>query len=260
MTPTYLAIISVIVGISPLLIALLGSQLADLLDCEHEGGTVRRCYFCGRDVSSILYGMMMMHWLMLFTPGIAMYGIIASLLWAYVGVNAALVALIAPFGLGLLVAICSYIPLFTGFRAINIQLSPEVSGAVVANGQPLVGATVVRQLEYGRRIQQRVVTDSDGRFSFPAHHIRSFRPGYIAERFKPTLAGHGLFLLQQDDAVTLLSWRSDYRLLSHPLSEIFADLRCDVAREDAIYQITNDIGTLIVSARCELPQPETTSG
>ncbi|MBU1310112.1 hypothetical protein MN202_05315 [Rheinheimera muenzenbergensis] len=83
MTPTRLAVISIAIGISPLLIALLGALLAGLLGCEQEGGGISECYFCGKDVSDILYGMMMMHWLVIITGGITVWGLAASAVWAY---------------------------------------------------------------------------------------------------------------------------------------------------------------------------------
>ncbi len=83
MTPTYLAIISIVIGISPLFIAMLGALLAGLLGCEQKGGGITKCYFCGKDVGNILYGMMMMHWLLIFTGGVAVWGVIAAAIWAY---------------------------------------------------------------------------------------------------------------------------------------------------------------------------------
>lgn len=83
MTPTRLAVISIVIGVLPLLIALLGSVMASLLGCEQNGGGISQCYFCGKDIGSLLYGMMMMHWLVIITGGIAVWGVLASVIWAY---------------------------------------------------------------------------------------------------------------------------------------------------------------------------------
>lgn len=253
MTPTRLAIISIIIGISPLLIALLGSILTSALGCEQKGGGISQCYFCGKDVGGILYGMMMMHWLMIFTGGFAIFGIIASLLWAYIGLSWAVVSIAAPFVLGLVGAILSYVPILTGFRAVEIQLSPVVTGVLTNNGQPLAGVTVTRQLEYGTYADDTTVTDAHGYFTFPAHSIRSLRPGWLAERSKPTLAKHGIFIQLEDQHINLMSWQSHYQLLTHPLSEVFADLKCDLVNKSDNYIINSTVKPLYVSALCQLP-------
>ncbi|MCS6177989.1 carboxypeptidase-like regulatory domain-containing protein [Shewanella baltica] len=253
MTPTQLAIISILIGISPLLIALLGSLLARLLGCEQKGGGVSKCYFCGKDIGGILYGMMMMHWLVIITGGIAIFGITASLLWTYVSLTWAIASIVAPFALGLVGAILSYIPILTGFRAVDIQLSPVVSGILTDNNKPVAGATIVRYLEYGSYNDNTAITDDDGNFSFPAHNIRSLRPGWFAERSKPTLAKHGIFLRQQDDHINLFSWQSHYSLLQHPLSQVLTNLQCDLAQKSETYVITSTVKPLYVSALCKLP-------
>lgn len=253
MTPTRLAIISIAIGLSPLLIALLGSLIAGLLGCEQKNGDISRCYFCGKDIGGILYGMMMMHWLVMITGGIAVFGIIASLLWAYVSLKWALIIIAAPFALGLFGAIFSYVPILTGFRAVNIQLSPAVSGMLTDNGKPVAGATIVRQLEYGSYADNNTTTDEKGQFSFPAHSIRSLRPGWLAERSRPTLAKHGIFLRQEGEHINLFSWQSHYALLQHPLSQVLANLNCDLAKKPEEYIINSTVEPLYVSALCKLP-------
>lgn len=259
MTPTRLAIISIVIGLTPLLIAMLGSLLASLLGCEQKGGGISQCYFCGKDIGGILYGMMMMHWLVIITGGIAVFGVTASLLWAYVSLKWALIVTIAPFALGLLGEIVSYVPILTGFRAVEIQLSPAVSGLLTNNGKPVAGATLVRQLRYGSYSDSTTVSDNDGRFSFPEHYVRSLRPGWIAERSKPTLAKHDIFLRQGDEHINLLSWHSHYQLLQHPLSQVFTNLQCDLAKKPEKYIINSTVEPLYVSALCKLPPQEVPS-
>jgi hypothetical protein len=128
-----------------------------------------------------------------------------------------------------------------------------VSGVLTDNGKPVAGATIVRQLEYGSYADSTAVTDDHGRFSFPAHYIRSLRPGWLAERSNPTLAKHGIFLRQQDDHINLFSWQSHYSLLQHPLSQVLANLKCDLARKPKQYIINSTVKPLYVSALCKLP-------
>jgi hypothetical protein len=259
MTPTRLAIISIVIGLSPLLIALLGSLLASLLGCEQKGGSVSQCYFCGKDIGNILYGMMMMHWLVIITGGIAVFGVTGSLLWAYASLKWALIVTVAPFALGLLGAIVSYMPILTGFRSVEIQLSPVVSGVLTDNGKPIAGATIVRQLTYGSYADSTTVTDDNGQFSFPAHSIRSLRPGWLAERSKPTLVKHGIFLRQSDDHINVFSWQSHYSLVQHPLSQVLANLQCELSKEPEQYIINSTVKPLSVWALCELPQQSVAS-
>ncbi|WP_166836339.1 DUF6795 domain-containing protein [Rheinheimera pleomorphica] len=259
MTPTRLAIFSIVIGVSPLLIALLGSALASMLGCEQKGGGVSQCYFCGKDIGDILYGMMMMHWLVIITGGIAVFGVIASVLWAYVSLKWAVIIIAAPFAIGLAGAIFSYVPILSGFRAVEVQLSPAVSGVLTDNGKPIAGATIVRQLTYGSYADSTTVTDDNGQFNFPAHSIRSLRPGWLAERSKPTLVKHGIFLRQGDDHINLFSWQSHYSLVQHPLSQVLANLQCELTKEPEQYIINSTIKPLSVWALCELPRQSVAS-
>lgn len=253
MTPVRLAVISIVLGLLPLAIAFIGAMLAEILGGTQKGGGVSQCYLFGKDISGILYGMMTMHWLVIFTGGIAVFGVIASVIWAYASLKWALIIILAPFALGLLGALLSYVPILTGFRAVDVQLSPRVSGILTNQGQPVSGATLVRQLEYGSYADHITVTDDKGRFSFPAYRIRSLRPGRIAERSHPTLVKYGIYLRQGEEHINLLSWQSHYRQLQHPLSEVFANLKCDVAKKPEEFVINNTVEPLYVSARCNLP-------
>lgn len=253
MTPLRLALISIIIGASPVLIALLGSLLANVLNCEQKSGGVSSCYVFGKDISGVLYAMMMAHWLFIFTGGIAVFGIIASLLWAYISFKWAMIIIFAPFTFGLVAAALSYLPILTGFRAVDIELSPNITGILTDNGEPVEGAILVRQLEYGTYADHTTITDENGQFSFPAHSIRSFRPGWFAERRKPTLAKHGIFMRKDNEHINLFSWQSHYTLLQHPISEVLSHLHCELAKEPEQYATDSTVEPLYVSALCNLP-------
>ena len=65
------------------------------------------------------------------------------------------------------------------FKRYEVHLSPEVSGRVIKNDEPIDGAFVYRTLDYGREYVDKTETDSAGQFSFPAKTIYSSRPGKL---------------------------------------------------------------------------------
>lgn len=81
-SPGSLALISLAFGISPLLVASLAGFIASRIGGTLNAAGAENCIFMGRDIGSILYTMFMMHWLTIFTGGIAVFGLIGSGLWA----------------------------------------------------------------------------------------------------------------------------------------------------------------------------------
>jgi uncharacterized membrane protein len=61
------ALVCTIVGIGPLLSALLAYQIASSLGCTLDEGSVHPCLLAGRDIGDLLYVMGVMGWLMLVT-------------------------------------------------------------------------------------------------------------------------------------------------------------------------------------------------
>lgn len=83
MTPKILALLSVTIGIFPLLVMLLGLGLARILGCQVDEGRPHKCLFCGRDIGRFLYGTYVFAWLGLVTGPIGILGVIASVVWWY---------------------------------------------------------------------------------------------------------------------------------------------------------------------------------
>lgn len=83
-TPGKLALISVVIGPIPLLIALLGAGIAKMIGGTLDAAKVENCIVFGVDIGNVLYTMFMMHWLMIFTGGFAVLGLMASGIWALV--------------------------------------------------------------------------------------------------------------------------------------------------------------------------------
>ncbi|MGD8782901.1 MAG: hypothetical protein PVG75_00610 [Thioalkalispiraceae bacterium] len=83
MTPLKLAILSIVIGIFPFCIMLLGIGWAKLMGCEVSAAGAKGCICCGRDVSKIVYSMFMFYWLTIITGGIAVFGVSGSVIWAF---------------------------------------------------------------------------------------------------------------------------------------------------------------------------------
>lgn len=84
LTPGKLALISVVIGPVPLLIALLGAGIAKMIGGNLDAAKVENCKVFGIDIGNILYGMFMMHWFTIFTGGLAMIGLMVSGIWKLV--------------------------------------------------------------------------------------------------------------------------------------------------------------------------------
>jgi hypothetical protein len=83
MTPKTLALISIVVGIFPVLVMLLGRLLAKILGCHVDEASPHRCLFFGRDIGGFLYGTFVFAWLALVTGPLAALGVTASVIWWY---------------------------------------------------------------------------------------------------------------------------------------------------------------------------------
>lgn len=84
LTPGKLALASGIFGVAPLVVAAVGSGAAHLLGGTVGANGARGCFFLGIDVGSIVYTLFMSYWLVLFTGGLAMMGLMGSGVWALV--------------------------------------------------------------------------------------------------------------------------------------------------------------------------------
>lgn len=84
MTPAKLAVLSIVIGALPLLLAMLASFIAARLGCELSEGGVEPCVVWGRDISSWLSGLFMCGWFGMFTVPAGLFGLIGSGIWALV--------------------------------------------------------------------------------------------------------------------------------------------------------------------------------
>ncbi|AZZ91566.1 hypothetical protein EUZ85_12860 [Hahella sp. KA22] len=82
MTPLSLAILSIVVGIFPLLVASLAKAIARSLGGSLSEADCESCMLFGRDISPILYRMFVFAWLSMFTLGLGMLGVMGAIAWA----------------------------------------------------------------------------------------------------------------------------------------------------------------------------------
>ncbi len=82
LTPRSLAIVSIVVGVLPLLFSFFGMGITKLLGGRADGNGVHVKPIFGVDLSAVLTTLLMMHWLTIFSGGLAMLGLMASGVWA----------------------------------------------------------------------------------------------------------------------------------------------------------------------------------
>ncbi len=83
MTPLRLAILSVIIGLLPIIPAILAGIMASICGCEiSDAGVTGKCIFFGKDISRTLYSMTVYAWFGMITVPLAFMGLVASGIWA----------------------------------------------------------------------------------------------------------------------------------------------------------------------------------
>jgi hypothetical protein len=84
MTPGKLALLSLAIGIFPIGIAMLGAGLARVAGGQVDARGASGCVLFGRDLNSLVYTLFMMHWLVMFTGGFAVFGLMSAGIWALI--------------------------------------------------------------------------------------------------------------------------------------------------------------------------------
>lgn len=82
-TPGRLASASIAIGVFPLAVGVLASLIAKSLGCQLNEAGASECKIGGRDIGPLLYSMFVFTWMTMFTMGFAVFGIIGSLVWAF---------------------------------------------------------------------------------------------------------------------------------------------------------------------------------
>jgi hypothetical protein len=82
MSPADLAYLSILIGIAPFVLAIMGAGLARISGGSVNAAGAENCKAFGIDLNNLVYGLFMSYWLVFFTGGIAVFGLIGSGLWA----------------------------------------------------------------------------------------------------------------------------------------------------------------------------------
>lgn len=74
-------------------------------------------------------------------------------------------------------------------KKYEVQLFPVVEGRILLDGEPLSGATVIREATYDEAEIQEIRTDQEGRFSFPPWTVQSSTPGkpFVEDRLRQVI-------------------------------------------------------------------------
>lgn len=81
LTPASLALYSVIFGIAPMSLSMLGIILAKLAGGTVDARGAENCTIKGVDLGNLVYTLFMSYWLMLFTSGLMILGLLVSVVW-----------------------------------------------------------------------------------------------------------------------------------------------------------------------------------
>jgi hypothetical protein len=82
LTPGRLALLSLLIGVFPMILAFLGTALAKVSGGHVDASGVRDCFLFGFNLNNLVYTLFMCHWAVIFTGGLAVFGLMASGLWA----------------------------------------------------------------------------------------------------------------------------------------------------------------------------------
>src|SRR5690606_27032988 len=81
-TPGGLAALSILFGVAPFLLTVLAVVLARLLGGSVNASGASDCRLLGFNLNAFVHSLFMSYWLVLFTGGIAILGLIGSGIWA----------------------------------------------------------------------------------------------------------------------------------------------------------------------------------
>lgn len=81
-TPAELAVLCILFGVAPFLLTILAVVLARLLGGSVNASGANNCHLLGFNFNGFIHSLFMSYWLVFFTGGIALVGLIGSGIWA----------------------------------------------------------------------------------------------------------------------------------------------------------------------------------
>ncbi|MGM0433306.1 MAG: DUF6795 domain-containing protein [Pseudomonadota bacterium] len=139
----------------------------------------------------------------------------------------------------LLLITAGYYPgsdMFNWFKYYDAQLSPEIHGRILKNGEPLSGVTVYRELFHAKNYVAKTVTDADGRFAFPAKTIQSREPGKL---FGVEHITHSITADHGDRTYLLWHYTKSTRHPEQVIDEKLSDLFCELNNPEQLHHFDN---------------------
>lgn len=125
------------------------------------------------------------------------------------------------------------------FKKRVVHLCPDIHGRLMDGNKPLSGITIERGIAYGELYEDKVLTDENGYFSFPAYEYETRKP------INP---------ISETRVVRYLSAKvngSEIKILYSPISTLnpvdgitrsLSDMTCDINSELGIYSASYDSG------------------
>lgn len=131
----------------------------------------------------------------------------------------------------------------------DVQLFPAASGRITRDGMPVPGIAVIREATYDDADVQKTLTDSNGRFSFPAWTVRSRTPGdpLVEDRLRQVI------VVEQEESKYVLWYYVTGRLNGEQVvAEKLKSLECDLDDQELSYHFpkaenpsfTHNIGSI----------------
>ncbi|MDP4534899.1 hypothetical protein Q3O60_01695 [Alkalimonas collagenimarina] len=141
---------------------------------------------------------------------------------------------------------------FGWLKKKELQLSPEVEGVILLEGQALTGIRITRDITYGDEVfSDHILTGKDGRFSLPTKVIRVRDSMFDTNVRQEIYAEHEgkLYKLWRARALNSVDYKSFNQLLSGMICELTSpEMLFDLEREPTqpgVYLIATSICSFI---------------
>ena len=125
--------------------------------------------------------------------------------------------------------------MFSWFKKKELQLSPEVNGVVLLNGQGAAGLEITRNLTHGdNTFRDYVIADAEGKFKFTSKKIK------VRESMFDTNVSHEIYI-KQDDNITVLWYAGMLNTMDYDsFNVLLQDMTCELTAPELRYDLKPD--------------------
>lgn len=122
-----------------------------------------------------------------------------------------------------------YAGMFSFLKKYDVLLFPAVEGSLNYQGKPLAGLEIIREATYDEVEATTVLTDSNGRFSFPEWLARSSTPGkpLVEARLRQVIAAR-----YEGEYFVLWQYTTDQTDRVPVIAELLKNLNCDLEHKE----------------------------